>query len=71
MFTRKSNEELNNLTTERLLDYYKAERKRFYKVADCEHCDGCELNFGSECSGWKDYLECIKQILDTRENVDK
>ncbi len=52
---KKSIEDLNNLTTPRLLGYYKAERKRKQRFVSTHTCDcGCgETDWDLKPSGYK------------------
>ena len=75
----KTFEELNKLNTKRLLAYYQAERKRFYRDEPvCECCgsftwelDPSLLHLKKEYETTKEYLELIKLVLNTREHVKK
>lgn len=73
MAIRKSKEELQKLTTERLLAYYKAERERFNKS---EYNQMFLENRETEESilvhaRWKIYLLRIKTELNSREHIIK
>lgn len=60
----KSSEELENLTTPRLLAFYKAERKRVVSEA-CPH----DANETRQIVKENAYLQKIKGVLDSREDV--
>lgn len=77
---RKSEIELKALNTNRLLRFYKAERKRFYGVGYWCDC-GCGDMIWEARDYYKDmkakyedhvkYLDLIKSVLATREHVTK
>lgn len=70
---------LKNLGTKRLLSFYKAERSRFYGFISsitCECCGEREYNLDSKRKDlkiiedeWSQYLNKVKNILNTRENI--
>lgn len=61
-FNLKPREYLEKLTTERLLNYYKARRKQCYRNYTCEN------DFDREIA---EYLKMVREILNTREHVEK
>jgi len=74
----KSVEELNKLNTKRLLSYFKSERMRKIRYResfnDYDHTYGYELDKKLSyvidiLEEWEFYLNLIKSILNTRENV--
>lgn len=78
----KSVEQLQKLNTNRLLRYYKSERKRFYRFVSSNTCDCCgerywDLNkkqYGKQLkiySSWLEYLHNIKFVLNKREHIKK
>ena len=81
-FKEKSVDELNALSTKRLLAYYRAERKRFDVWHDgffCECCGTPEWEFKNgpdeqktklRIQLWREYLDKIKSVLATREHVN-
>lgn len=80
----KTVDELNKLSTNNLLRYYRAERKR-YKMAISSYYFGFDhIDFVWDYSddpdlqtervrfeAWNDYLQLIKSILSTREHIQK
>ena len=79
-----SYEYLENLTTKRLLSFYKAERARFLKYKGshtCECDDEYDWNLDpkyayfftekEKIENWQKYLNSIKGILNKRENIEK
>jgi hypothetical protein len=76
----KSIIELRALNTNRLLRFYKAERKRFYGVGYWCDCGCGEMiwevrdsykDMESKFNDHKKYLETIKSVLNTREHVKR
>jgi hypothetical protein len=79
---RKTKEELEALTKERLLSYYKAERKRLYihrSSCQCECCwefywDLYPKDYSKEKAEYEehcDYVELIKSVLETKGHVER
>ena len=77
--TTKTNCELNSMSTKRLLAYYKAERMRRIKYRE-SFDTGWDYSFYIYSQDkfvldilkeWEGYLNRIKRILNTRENVVK
>lgn len=78
---KKTKEELENLSTKRLLAYYKSERKRMIQYESSQTCyccgsaswhlynDEATKNAEKKYNEWKAYLETIKSVLNTREHV--
>ena len=76
---KKTEEELNKLSTKRLLTYLKAERRRFYSSGYFCDC-GCDLPIWEAYQSehylkkhfeeYKNYLNLIRRILNTREHIN-
>lgn len=75
--TTKTNDELNVMTTKRLLEYYRSERRRRIVFREYFHT-GWEYSFYVYSQDkyvldilkeWSGYLNRIKRILNARENV--
>lgn len=78
----KSKEQLNKLTTKRLLSYYKAERKRMLKFKSSHTCKCCGMTdwemdpneytsmLSKQYYDKLVYLDSIKEVLNTREHVN-
>jgi len=82
LFKTKTLIELESINTKNLLRYYKAERLRFLRFKGNYTCQCCgELDWDLNTKdyqdikivyiNWKEYLESIKSILNTREHVIK
>lgn len=80
MAQEKTDKELSAINTKNLLAYYKAERKRYWSLYRSYVCDCCGEIIGSkeqikeaeekiEAKG--KYLKRIKDILSTREHLQK
>jgi len=79
--TNKSKEQLENLSTKRLLAYYKAERKRMIRFKNSHTCECCGMTdwelkttdytslLCNQYYGMINYLQDIKSVLDTREHI--
>jgi len=81
-FVEKSLEELKGINDKNLLAYYKAERKRFYKMEHASrcHCECGELiwevnhGFERERKNYDmrgNYLNIVRDELNIREHVEK
>ena len=76
--TKKSIKELQNLNTKNLLQFYKAERKRFYGSGYWCSC-GCgefiwevrtsQMVMEQKYNEHKDFLSLIKTELNNREHI--
>lgn len=77
---RKSKSELEAMNVDRLLRYYRAERKRWYVARSSYYWDTDNVDFlwdheeGYEkekalFDEWQKYLSLIKEVLSTKENV--
>ena len=78
-------EELKKLNTKRLLVFYKKERKSFYRFQGGKYCECCGELYSSLYpddayyteehpaieTEWYKYLKQIKEVLNTREHVEK
>lgn len=72
-------EYLDNLSTKRLLNYYRAERKRFYTYGYWCDC-GCDdfiwnvrpssIHIKKKYDEHLKYLDKLKTLLDTREHIE-
>lgn len=76
---KKTLEELSKLNTKRLLSYYKSQRLKRIMYMESFYT-GWEYEFHlykdmkyvlDELNEWEDYLNLIKSILSTRENILK
>ena len=74
---KKTLEELSKLNTKRLLSYYKSQRMKMIRYRESFYT-GWEYSFHlykdmeyikDELNEWEDYLNSIKSILNTRENI--
>lgn len=77
--TLKTDEELSKLNTKRLLGYYRAERFRRIRYRESWYT-GWEYSYFiykedewviDILNEWGDYLNKIKEILNSREHVDR
>jgi hypothetical protein len=68
-----SKKKLNKLPTERLLKLYKSVRDKFYSFGSAyyEELMWEEKDLRKEYEEMEDYMEKMKLILDTRENIAK